>query len=280
MASISKDRDGGRRIQFINGHKQRKTIRLGQMPLAAVNEFKRKVEALNWAAISNDTPDVKVAQWLTELDPVLYDKLVRVGLADPRQQSVNATIGGFFDFYLEKRMDIKPNTIRNLLQVRKELVLFFGEHKPMADVTDGDAEDWRGWLSNEEEKLDGKIIKNKLGSNTVRRHCGRARQIFRAAIKRRLITSNPFGEMKGIAVQANRSREFFVTREMAAKVLEACPDTQWRLLFALSRFGGLRCPSETPGIAMVRRSLAGADGGERQGSCRLDSHYVLENRAP
>ena len=49
---------------------------------------------------------------------------------------------------------------------------------------------------------------------------------------------------KSRPLQANKAREFFVTREMAAKVSEACPDTQWRLLFALSRFGGLRCPSE------------------------------------
>jgi integrase len=34
------------------------------------------------------------------------------------------------------------------------------------------------------------------------------------------------------------------TREDAAKVLDVCPDAQWRLLFALSRYGGLRCPSE------------------------------------
>jgi integrase len=27
-------------------------------------------------------------------------------------------------------------------------------------------------------------------------------------------------------------------------VLDKCPDAQWRLLFALSRYGGLRCPSE------------------------------------
>jgi integrase len=34
------------------------------------------------------------------------------------------------------------------------------------------------------------------------------------------------------------------TAEWLDKVLEACPDVEWRLIFALSRFGGLRCPSE------------------------------------
>ena len=32
---------------------------------------------------------------------------------------------------------------------------------------------------------------------------------------------------------------------MATDVLAACPDNEWRLIFSLSRFGGLRCPSET-----------------------------------
>ena len=34
------------------------------------------------------------------------------------------------------------------------------------------------------------------------------------------------------------------SRDEAEKVLKACPDAQWKLLFALSRYGGLRCPSE------------------------------------
>ena len=277
MASLSKDRDGGRRIQFINGTKQRKAIRLGQMPLAAANEFKRQVEALNWAMITKGTPDVKTAQWLNDLDPVLHEKLERVGLVDPRQQSIKATIGGFFDFYLQKkRADFKPNTLRNLLQVRKELVLFFGEHKPMAEVTDGDAEDWRSWLSNIEEKLDGKIIKSKLGENTVRRHCGRARQLFRNAIKRRLITNNPFGEMKGIAVQANKAREFFVTHEMTTKVLEACPDAEWKLLFALSRYAGLRCPSEH--LALRWSDINWAKNRMKIRSPKTEGHQGKESR--
>ncbi len=50
--------------------------------------------------------------------------------------------------------------------------------------------------------------------------------------------------MKETSVRANRSRDYFVTRKEAQAVLDACPDNQWRLLFALCRFGGLRCPSE------------------------------------
>ncbi len=46
------------------------------------------------------------------------------------------------------------------------------------------------------------------------------------------------------SVQGNSDRFFFVTCDMGAKVLDACPDSVWRLIFALCRYGGLRCPSE------------------------------------
>ncbi len=71
-----------------------------------------------------------------------------------------------------------------------------------------------------------------------------ARQFFRDAVRRRLIVENPFADMKGVAVRSNRSRDYFLNREDSAKIIDACPDAQWRLLFALSRYGGLRCPSE------------------------------------
>ena len=76
------------------------------------------------------------------------------------------------------------------------------------------------------------------------RACGMARQFFRAAIRRRLLTSNPF---EGLAscVKGNAARQFFVTRADAEKILTACPNTEWKLIFALARYGGLRTPSET-----------------------------------
>ena len=50
--------------------------------------------------------------------------------------------------------------------------------------------------------------------------------------------------MKGLNVRSVKDRLYYVTREDAFKVLEACPDAQRRLVFALARFGGLRIPSE------------------------------------
>jgi integrase len=58
------------------------------------------------------------------------------------------------------------------------------------------------------------------------------------------VTDNPFADLVS-AVRGNPSRLYFVTRDEAAKVLDACPDAEWRLLFALARFGGVRTPSES-----------------------------------
>jgi integrase len=86
-------------------------------------------------------------------------------------------------------------------------------------------------------------LRERYANGTVGRTVKRAKQFFRAAVRARLIPENPFADVKPPS-QANPSRLFFVTRDSAAKVLDACPDVEWRLIFALSRFGGLRCPSE------------------------------------
>ena len=78
---------------------------------------------------------------------------------------------------------------------------------------------------------------------TVSREVKRARQFFRAAMRKRLIAENPFTDLSTPA-QVNRTREHFVTTAIIEKVIEACPDGEWRLIVALSRYGGLRCPSE------------------------------------
>jgi len=83
----------------------------------------------------------------------------------------------------------------------------------------------------------------RLADNTVRRRMGTAKQFFRAAVRAKTIAENPF-DGQSTVVRENVKRQYFVSREEAEAVLDACPDASWRLVFALCRFGGLRCASE------------------------------------
>ncbi len=236
---------------------ERRTIRLGKdYPLRAVNELRRLVGLLNAAAISGTGWDPKTAAWVGELKPILYDKIAKVGLVPKRAEPEKTTLGGWLDSYIALRGDVKDTTATVYGQARRCLIEFFGASKPLADVTAFDADAFRIWLAEHEKIRDGKTVKVHRSEATVQRRCGMAKQFFRAAVRKRLIAESPFADMKGISVQSNSERFYFVTRDEADKVLAVCPDNQWQLLFALSRYGGLRCPSEHLGLRWSDINLA------------------------
>lgn len=231
MASISTDKQGNRRILFYDASDKRRTVYLGKMPKRATESVRLRIEALANAQLMRHPLDHDTAEWVAELPDALADKLAAVGLV-PKRERRDWTLAEYIERYIEARTDVKPLTLRNLRAAQRSIVGYFGANKLLASVTPGDADDFR------------RKLLETLGENTVRRICGRARQFFRAAVRKRMIRENPFGDMKGIAVRENRERDYFVPADVAQRVIEACPDAQWRLLFALSRFGGLRCPSE------------------------------------
>ena len=241
MASISTDAGGKRRILFVDGVGNRKVIRLGKVPMKTAATIKARVENILAAALGKHAIDGDTAAWVGDLDTKMHDKLAAVGLIPrrepkPKDKPHDVRLGDFLRQYIDGRTDIKPGTRLNLELVRRNLLAFFGPDKPLGAIAPGDADDFRVFLME------------RLAENTVRRNCGRAKQFFRAALRKRIIAENPFADLRGCGVQANASRFYYGTREEARKVLDACPDAQWRLLFALSRFGGLRCPSEHLGL--------------------------------
>ena len=231
MASISNDPGGRRRIQFVDKDGKRKTLRLGKVSQRVAEEIKLKVEALNAAAIAGMSWDGETAKWVSNLTPVLADKLATVGLIPRRRSRESAVLGPFLDAYIARRTDVKTNTRENFEACRARLVGFFGADRQLGDITAGDADAFV--LS----------LRERYAAGTVGRAVKRAKQFFQAAVRARLIPENPLADVKGFN-HADEGRKFFVDRATAAKVLDACPDAEWRLLFALSRFGGLRCPSE------------------------------------
>ncbi len=242
MACVGKEPGGRKRILFVDSDGSRRTIRLGKASMGQAEAFKVKVESLMTAKLTGRMDD-EVARWLAGLGDKMYVKLVAVDLVEPRVKPTPAPepvpeprrcLGEFLRRYVEGRTDIKPQTAVVLGHTIRNLIAFFGADKLLDAITEGDADAWRLYLIGHEH----------LSGATVCRRCGVAKQFFKSAVRHKLILSNPFIDLKS-NVKGNPSRQRFISRVDAQRILDACPDAQWRLIFALARFGGLRTPSET-----------------------------------
>jgi len=79
MASISKQPNGRRSIQFVAGDRKRRTIRLGKVSQRMAESIKFRVEVLNAAKIAGGGLDADTARWLVSLPDALFDKLAASG---------------------------------------------------------------------------------------------------------------------------------------------------------------------------------------------------------
>ena len=229
MASISRDKVGGRRIQFVGADGQRRAIRLGKISQRAAEDIRTRVETLNNANITGTPLDRDTARWVATRESKLLDKLAAVGLVPKRQ---SARLESFIDTYVDSRVDVKPATKEVWRQGKKGLIDYFGASKALREITAGDADNYRMHLIGE-----------KLAPMTIRKRVQFAKTVFRAAQKHNLIDANPFAEVTTQATMT-AGRERFITHEETAKLLDKCPGWEWRTIIALARYGGLRCPSE------------------------------------
>lgn len=228
MASLFKRGDAFS-LQF-DLNERRKTLSLGVISQKAADAFKTKVEALVHSRLSGYSLDPEVSVWLGKLDAKTRRKLAAAGLIEHKE---SATLKTFLDQFLADRQDVKGATRITYGNVKRNLLAFFEAGKPLKSFTAADGERFATFLK----------VKEGLSSNTVRRRIGIARQFFRRAMKDRLVDSNPF-EGISASVQANPAKSHFVSREDTQRILDACPDAQWRLLVALARYAGVRVPSE------------------------------------
>jgi len=231
MASVEKD-SKGYRVRFIDHNGQRRAIRLSGINKSNTQKIARHIDELVvWKKSGMTlTLDGETATWLSKVGQDIHDKLNKAGLIELR---VSSNLGDFIADYIARRSDVEPGTVTNYHQARLNLVAFFGYEKPLRSITEKDAAAFRLWLEKEEGQAE----------NTLRRRCGRARQFFTAAIKAKLIEENPFDGMP-VSVGGSKGKERFITEAESQKILKACPDLQWRLIFSLCRYGGIRCPSE------------------------------------
>lgn len=247
MATFTRDAKGFGRIQWVQGigpDARRMTVRLGKVKDKYGRTFLSRVEAVLEARGLNESIDPATAAWFGKLSDRLYARVARTGILPPRGKREAATVGGLLAAWLAA-LDVKPTTRVRAEQAKRALVEHFGEAHPADSIDVAAAEAWRA-----------KLRADNYAQATVSRTVLYVRQAWRWAGKRGLVKGNPFAEVKA-GSQQNAARQAFIDRATIAKVIDAAPDVEWRLLIVLSRFGGLRVPSEALALKWTDVDWAG-----------------------
>ena len=209
--------------------------------------------------------DKNLSEWLGSLDPDIHAKIAKAGWVDVRALNAS-TVSALLEEYFDA-LEVKDGTETAYGHTKRNLGEFFGKDKPLAKIDGKAGSDFRRWLKDDQ----------KLSDATTSRRIGVARMIFGKAVKWKLIAENPFEDVK-TGSQTNKARQFDITRQMADLVMAACPDAQWKLLFALSRYGGLRCPSEHLALKWGDVNWDDKRGRIRVPSSKTEHHQGHEER--
>lgn len=247
MASLSKDR-GKRgvtyRVLFKRRDGERDKIHLGPVTAKQANDILGYIGKLERCLLDGSAPATRVSAWVDDLSADFRQKLAAKGLVAPKVQPVAdpikvMTLGELVAMYKArpKWLKLMPASVRNQESSLRYLVEHFGESKPLPAITEAAAEDFR-------DKLELPKVKGGKGlaASTANQAATMAWSLWRFACKSRIVSVNVFDDVE--RGRTRRGDNVFVATADCLKVLDELPDSEWRLLFALSRWAGLRIPSE------------------------------------
>ena len=270
MASITKSKTGRLSVQFVLPNKKRGTISLDCADHGFALTAAKCIDDLISAMRLGEAPKPTTRDWIDKqwrTNRPLAEKMVAAGLIESRG---SGQLGVFLAGYLEEHgKTAEPGTIKALKQAADKLIAYFGADRKLWTISRDDAKRWETWLRSPEARAKRKKGKPERGERgrrrrakqeaaagqpveglseqTRNRRVGMAKQFFKSAIDANLIQENPFAKLKS-RVHGNRDNQKFISRDLADRVIEAMPNAQWRLLFVLLRYVGLRCPTEPMAI--------------------------------
>ncbi len=238
MATLSR-KDGGWLIQFFDKNKRRRPISLGKKySEKTAHQLKEVVEKVIFSRDNGVIPDKKTLAWIQEAAPEIRDKLAAVGLIDKPESH---TAEELWEKFLRTKTDIKDSTMETYERSQDRFFAYFKGGEQIADLTMTRMQQWKEFLKTEIPQARSKVL--GFEESTVAGTLTKAKAVFNWAVRSGWLAKRPL-EGVGRGSFVNRDKDYFVTMDEYARLLDACPCADWRAILALARIGGLRCPSE------------------------------------
>jgi integrase len=168
--------------------------------------------------------------WIETTVPELGEKLAKRGLFI---MPAKHTLKKLWDTYLDQRADKKETTLKTYLATRQRFFSFFtDEDELITTLTRDRIEQWKQFL----------LGSGKYATATVAGTINKCKAAFNWAKRQKWITDSPLdGVDRGS--DRNKANDRYITPSEYRRLLEACPDQEWRVILALARVGGLH-PNE------------------------------------
>lgn len=206
--------DGRRRTLFL-GAKYTKTI---------AREIKDVVEKIVDSRATGIPLDARTEAWLSLLTDDMKRRFVSAGLIKEKE---TITLENLLERFLAANHNWSDRTIKKHTGSVARLYRVFDSSFPASDFT-------KPMMLEGKKKLE-ELFSTATTATTVKTCI----QAYRWGIDFGLVSVNPFDGVKNSSFK-NKSREFFVDRELFARILDACEDERLRNALVLYRYGGLR----------------------------------------
>jgi integrase len=129
--------------------------------------------------------------------------------------------------YISRKKDVEEHTLYKLNNTKRLFLVFFGDIE-LDQITAGDVEDYI-----EQRKSDGRA------TATVAAEIKHGKQFFGYAVRKKLLTENPFEGFK-VGTQADKKRNEILDAENVRSVIDSLPTLEWRAYVSLIRWTGCR----------------------------------------
>ena len=180
-------------------------------------------------AIETETNvDKRTLAWLENAPDDLRSRFIAAGLIEEEIDGSMTLDELFQAFFREQERVLKPNTVKSYLMAERVFFERVDSKTTVAEFRRADA-----------LKFAADLAATHYAKASRAAFIKSVKVVFNWALDREIIGKNPFGRIsEGGTV--NKSREFYVDREMFAKLLDACASPEERVLLALYRVAGLR----------------------------------------